>query len=295
MEHHPVFADVPRWRGTVAPGWTIDFLGVKTDQRFERGMPYHVDRTEPCYEEPALPGFDEEYFEWIDVLESVKAAADQFTMIELGAGYGRWVARAAAALRQITPLPFKLVAVEPEPTHFRWLREHLRSNGVNPAAHELIEAAVTAEGRRVPFYVGNPSGWYGQAVAEAPSRGFFRRMGRFVRSLGSRTSAEVSIAWVPSVALREILERHPRVDLIDLDLQGAEAEVLASAIDAIDRQVRRVHVGTHSKQIEKSLRDLFSVRGWILLNDYACLSLNQTPFGEIRFEDGVQTWLNPRL
>ena len=37
------------------------------------------------------PDFCEEYFEWIDVLESVLAADQQFVMIELGAGYGRWL------------------------------------------------------------------------------------------------------------------------------------------------------------------------------------------------------------
>lgn len=36
-----------------------------------------------------LPAFDEEYFEWIDLLEAVTEATGEFTMIELGAGWGR--------------------------------------------------------------------------------------------------------------------------------------------------------------------------------------------------------------
>ena len=45
----------------------------------------------------AYPSFNEEYFEWVDVLEAVVARAGMFTMLELGAGWGRWLANAAAA------------------------------------------------------------------------------------------------------------------------------------------------------------------------------------------------------
>ena len=46
------------------------------------------------------PAFDEEYCEWIDVLEAVQAAYGRFTMIEFGAGYSRWASRTWTAARQ---------------------------------------------------------------------------------------------------------------------------------------------------------------------------------------------------
>ena len=58
--------------------------------------------------EPDLPRFDEEYFEWVDVLESVLLTTERFTMIELGAGWGRWLARGAAAAERRS-VPFLLV------------------------------------------------------------------------------------------------------------------------------------------------------------------------------------------
>jgi hypothetical protein len=59
--------------------------------------------------------------------------------------------------------------------------------------------------------------------------------------------------------------------------------------------VKRVHVGTHSREIEDGLRRLFRALGWQSLADYACLSSATTPFGMVSFRDGVQSWLNPRF
>ena len=78
---------------------------------------------------PEYPPFDDEYFEWIDLLEAVAGATNRFTMLELGAGFGRWTARAAAAAQQRN-LEYTLVAVEAEPTHFDWMLQNLQDNGL---------------------------------------------------------------------------------------------------------------------------------------------------------------------
>jgi len=302
MQGHPVFERFRVQRPNVADRIRTDFLGVRTRIEFEADMPYAPSLCEPAAADPVLPrdaypGFDEEYFEWIDVLETVCEARDRFTMIELGAGYGRWLVRAVAALRVVNPLPFRLVAVEPEPTHFGWLHEHLRENDIDPSDHVLVEAAVTAHGRPVPFHVGNAAGWYGQAIADpsalhsAPVRALRRLMARWRHS----DAAATSVVRVPSVTLQDLLADLDRVDLVDLDVQGAEADVLGAAIDALDRKVRRVHVGTHAAEIEEALRVLFRGRGWQAIHDFPCLKASATPYGEIGFNDGVQTWLNPAL
>ncbi len=95
---------------------------------------------------PPLPSVDEEYFEWIDLLESVLAAERSYTMIELGAGYGRWVIRAALALKQFNgQLPYRLIAVEAEPTVFQWLRQHFRDNEIDASKHLVIHGAVSED------------------------------------------------------------------------------------------------------------------------------------------------------
>ncbi len=82
--HHYIFDKFSAFKGTVGDGLHGDFIGTMTRSTFvawdhlpER--PYQAQ----------LPGFDEEYFEWADLLEAALDAEDSFTMIEFGAGYGR--------------------------------------------------------------------------------------------------------------------------------------------------------------------------------------------------------------
>ena len=71
--------------------------------------------------------------------------------------------------------------------------------------------------------------------------------------------------------------------------------MLESAEDALPDKVKRIHVGTHSAENERRLRVLFERLGWETLNDYPCGAEVETPWGLIRFQDGVQTWLNTRF
>lgn len=218
------------------------------------------------------PPPDAELFEWIDVLEAVTRSSGQFTMLELGAGYGRWTVNAAAALRCYSGLRHCLIAVEAEPTHFRWLELHCRDNDVDAS---LIHAAVAPQRGTVDFGVGEPKSWYGQAIAD-----------------GSWSPDHVET--VEAVTLSDLLEPLEQVDLIHCDIQGAEAAVLEEAAARVDAKVRRVHVGTHGQDVEQRLRELFSSLSWEKVNDYASGSSAETPWGRMTFQDGVQTWLNAR-
>jgi FkbM family methyltransferase len=217
------------------------------------------------------PPPDAELFEWIDVLEAVTRAAGAFTMFELGAGYGRWIVNAAAALRAYSGLPHSLTAVEAEPTHFRWLEDHCRDNDVDA---KLVQAAVAPGRGSVQFGVGQPASWYGQAIADG-------------------TWSPERVVTVDAITLSDLLEPLERVDLIHCDIQGAEAAVFEEAASFVDAKVQRVHVGTHGQEVELRLRQLFSSLGWENVNDYAGGTSVETPWGTMDFQDGVQTWLNP--
>jgi FkbM family methyltransferase len=219
------------------------------------------------------PPADAELFEWIDLLEAVTGAAGRFTMLELGAGYGRWTVNAAAALRSYGELPHSLIAVEAEPTHFRWLELHCRDNDVDAT---LIRAAVAPERGSVEFAVGDAASWYGQAIADG-------------------TWSPSAVERVEAVTLAELLEPLEHVDLIHCDIQGTEAAVFEAAARVVDAKVCRVHVGTHGADVEQRLRRAFGSLAWKNVNDYACGSSAETPWGTMTFQDGVQTWLNPRF
>lgn len=294
--HHPVFDRFKLWSGEVDPGWSVNFLGVRTRDEFTAGMTGIVSskrrRVDTQY-----PPFDEEYFEWVDVLEPVLAAVGTFVMIELGAGWGRWLMNAAAAAAQ-RDLAVHLVGVEAEPTHFRWMRRHFRDNSVNTASLTLIEAAVAAAPGLVRFHVGDPSAWYGQAIdlnpptpeARAP---LIEQVRAFLKRPALRN--EHSIVDVRAIDLFSILHEVDCVDLIDLDVQGVEAAVLESAELELSKKVKRVHIGTHSAENERRLRALFGRLGWEKLNDFAYGDEAETPWGRISFQDGVQSWVNPVL
>jgi hypothetical protein len=75
----------------------VDFLGSKRGLCFVykgASAPNPNRRTFLATEHPVA---HEEYFEYIDLLEAVTLARGLFTMMELAAGYGRWLVRGTAA------------------------------------------------------------------------------------------------------------------------------------------------------------------------------------------------------
>jgi FkbM family methyltransferase len=270
-EHHKVFLHFGCWEGIVQPGYQADFVGAFTRASFYKGSPCCK---EPAYISTDYPEFNEEYFPWIDVLESVVTAKEKFVMMELGAGYGKWLARAAKALQQISGIPCLLIGVEAEPEHYQWMKMHLSDNGIDPKDHILIEAAVSDQNGHVMFETGRADEHYGQQI------------------ITQGTSPSLSIKEVPAVSLNTLLHSLNKVDLIDLDVQGAELRILTAAAEELNRKVKRIHIGTHHPSIEDGLRFLLSNMGWKCLNDYFCKQECSTPYGIIKFDDGVQTWIN---
>jgi FkbM family methyltransferase len=246
--------------------------------------------------EPPHLGFDEEYFEWIDLLEAVVAAGETFSMLELGAGYGRWSARGALAARQLGK-GVRLGLAEAEPKHQAWARRHLAENGVAGSDYRLFEAAVGGTADMKTFCVDDATSgedWFGQFVTswnvgDAPTVGDY--YGRPLLDIGLGRRA----IRVPQIPLSEVLEPYRFVDLADFDLQGSEADAIEEAIAALNTKVRRLHIGTHGEEIEQRLREVLTDNGWICLRDFSVAKENETPFGRIGFCDGVQSWTNPRL
>jgi FkbM family methyltransferase len=281
---HPIFSRFPRWSGTVSAGCGANWVGTMTNLEY-RGR--SRSGSGATIVRPRLPPLEEEYFEWIDLLEAVAEARDSFTMVELGAGWGRWLVDAWGALCRIdkSDLPVQLIGVEAEPQHFAWMRDHFRNNGLDPDRHRLIEAAVMARDGSTGFQIGAATDWYGQQALNIDN------------DLGGCLPdyPDVSLRRVPAVSLSTVLDGIPFVDLIDMDIQGSEADVVLASIDLLQAQVRRVHIGTHCEAIEASLRQAFRSMGWTCRWDFSLQGHRDTPYGRVLFGDGVQGWINPRL
>jgi FkbM family methyltransferase len=294
---HPIFHKFTRFRGEAPAGYDRDFIGSKTRRMFWTESP----RDTAIEVDVPYPAFDEEYFEWIDLLESVVAARDSYTMIELGAGYGRWAVRAALAVRQFSSIPFQLTAVEADPVHFDWLRMHFEDNSVDPSRYRLLHAAVGSVSGDASVWIGSdethtPSLWYGQMVQVQQEATLVKDANYGGHQVHRHEDGRKSIS-VPQVGLKQILKRTRHVDLIDFDVQGQELSAILPAIRELNAKVKRLHIGTHSfvPGIEAGLRSLLGENGWRCLADYPGRGLRDTPWGPIYFDDGVQSWVNPRI
>lgn len=228
----------------------------------------------------------EDHFEWIDLLTAVDEARERFVFVELGAGYGRWLAHAAAAVRRRRrpdPLTAILVGVEADERNYARMRQNLSDNGVHLENCRLLLAAVSDHDGELLFPIPdgerNEFGSHAVGVEGADAgRSGFRR--------------------VPALRLTSIItDELGIVDLIDMDIQGEEAKVVADSLDLFDSRVRRLHIATHGQDVERMIADHLAGRGWIPVLQLPCQPEvpQPTPYGPLCCNDGIQSWLNPRL
>jgi FkbM family methyltransferase len=281
LKYQDVLTRFDCWEGVWDSAYTLNFLGVKTRKNF------HMEEIANLFDygdvnansviKTCYPPIDEEYFEWLVLLESIIDCEDKFTMMELGAGYGRWVVRGAFAAKKYKNVPYHLVALEAEPSHYQMLLEHFKDNDISVDKHDLLEAAVSEEDGEVDFIIGNAQTWYGQSIKKSNDE--------------NATSVKVR-----AISLTSLLKNYTTIDLIDMDIQGSEFDIIGSCNpDLLNQKVKRIHIGTHGREIEINLRAHFSNLGWRNVFDFPCNAVVDTDLGRIGFQDGVQSWKNPYI
>jgi len=97
------------------------------------------------------------------------------------------------------------------------------------------------------------------------------------------------------VSLRTLVEPYPHIDLVHMDVQGAEWDALSAAMPVLGTRVARLFVATHGRLLHRRVRRLLKDSGWRCVMDYGVRARVVTPFGTVRFLDGVLAWENPRL
>src|SRR5262249_30022453 len=134
--HHPIFSRFERTQPFNDERYHHNFMGARIAHEFERDLVEIVPQFGPAAKDVKASGrstrYDngdqtypyknsEDYFEWIDLLTAIDRSTLQFTMIEVGAGYGRWIANAAAALKRRKnrgTLQQKFIALEANKARF---------------------------------------------------------------------------------------------------------------------------------------------------------------------------------
>ncbi len=293
------------------PDVHVNFMGSRTRRGFEaplshvESMPLEVRNGmmssgrdavySPCGTLPRIPG--EDFFEWIDVLEAVDAAGEDFNMVELGAGYGRWLVNAAQAVRRHKGGRIRnvwLCGLEASPERAAWMDTHFRDNGLDPAEHMLLACAAGADGRDLILpRAGIPELGYGEQPLS------FEMEGALPDNVGvidvTHEDGRVeSFYRIRSLTLPEIVGDRI-IDLIDIDVQGHEVNVLKPFPEVLRRQVRRLHIGTHAHWIEAELIALLTGLGFVPQRLMTVYQVNETPWGPLHCLDGIQSWVNPAL
>lgn len=269
--HHPVFSEFEPWSGETDGTWCWDSIGVRTDPRFRpqfRPQPKGPVRTE--HSRPFAP-----YFELAFALEAVCEArqAGRLEVVELGAGYGAWLATTFKAAERAGITDVRLTGVEMVPQHVVWMREHLRNNGASEEACRVLHGAVS-DGDGEVLYRPEPEADFGQAVRHVAA------------GAGER---------VPCWSLESLLAEQTRVDLIHSDIQGEESRVFPPAIETLRRKVRRVLISTHRRAAHRELRRRFEAAGFETVFDFGVRARERTAYGDVQFLDGLLCFLNPAL
>ncbi len=300
LGHHAIFDDFPPASGFVKADFNMDWVGTITHRSVFTWQFPDYDRNETA----VIPSHNEEYFEWIDILQSVKDAAHTYTLVELGAGYGRWSAIGMLAARIKGIVQAKAILVEAEPKHIEWAHTHMAHNTIDTADYKLHEVAVGGKRDTILFWVSCPTekgvatsqDWYGQSIVQED---MLKNATTTPYSYMGKKFLDLTEGWgaieVDLVPLADVLADISFVDLVDMDVQGAEADVIENGMDALNQKVRRIHIGTHSHEVEGRIRTVMTKENWINVWDFPCQGESDTPYGRITFGDGVQSWLNPRL
>jgi FkbM family methyltransferase len=278
------FRDIQR---EAQPGCITNFLGVRMRTEFVSGCE-HLDGKALGLPVPD-DGWHSEAIEWIGLLKSVLSARGRWVSMELGAGWGPWSSGAAAAARHLGIEEIKLYAVEADPGHYQFLLRHMQDNGIDPAAHRLVQGAVGPKAGKARWpKVHDPAGDWGSRPMETVERDGQDHIGRHFED------------WldVEIVAIGDLLAEQPLWDLVHIDVQGWEASLCEAAIEAMNAKVRYVVVGTHDSKLHGDLMDLFFRHGWVLENEKPPRfhwRQGAKSLVAMTSHDGTQVWRNPAL
>jgi hypothetical protein len=318
--YQPLLEALEPWRGFVPAGFSADFLGILTDAHFRTMYGTDPEKSGGGFvntEFPPMHGSNGEWwFETVNWLEAAREARDRFVMITLGACYGAQAVGAYRALQIVNPLPCKLVAVEPVPENYLWVRKHFRDNGIDPDAHWLVRAGISNVNDPILFPVGG-AGWGANncmstdkpaerqiLVDELISQGnaadtlrnlILNNTTGVIRNMVPEQDVSGEIKIISAVTLRDLLSAFDFVDYLEADIQQSEARVFPPFVDLLREKVRRIHIGTHGPDNHDMLANMFEKQGWEIVFTYAPNATYDSEIGRFELNDGVLTVRNPDL
>lgn len=262
----------------------VDFLGMETAADLHPWATHLVGTVTSSLPIPddSLKAEAIEYYALFTAIEACSRSS--FTVCELGASYAPWACTASvlATRRGLRP---RAVAVEASSFMHSLIEPHFTRNGITQKNADLsfIQGAIGTE-QGVMYFpkVTNAGENGGQATSDQSGLDYVGR--------------EVEYEEVRAYTLDDILPLE--VDLLHVDIQGAELPVLTAAADILNDRVRSIFIGTHSRRIEGELLEFFHNEGWTLHRERPCRIQYHRDRPDVigwTTRDGGQFWTNPRL
>ena len=173
---------------------------------------------------PAYPIVDEEYVELVSIYQLAMKAKLSFTLVEIGARWGPWGYRAAAAIRRYNPdvQNVDLLFFEPE----------------KESCDAIRKVAEVNEFKLPKFNVSVVCETFGSSGTNA----------------GENGDDKAFRSWA---ATRSV------IDVFDMDCQGCEYDMIPKIKDILNSKVRRVIIGVHEPGMAGVTSLLNVLEGWV--------------------------------
>lgn len=262
------------------PGTVTNFLGVRVPAEV---LPKrHASLLGTVEGLPDPSNWHADIAEWAAALLSVEQASTRYRIIELGCGWGCWLVNTGSAGRA-RGLDLELIGIEGSARHLEMAQRVLETNGFGPDSTRLHHG-IAGPRRGTALFPADADGapvWDGSAVYNPDA------------DMLARARSDPATQVLDVLNLADLAGRDT-VDLLHIDIQGAELAFVQSAMSEIAAQVRRVLIGTHSRSIEGSLVDHFTAAGWALEMERPAIQPPRRGRPVLGI-DGVQMWRNPAL
>lgn len=264
-----------------SPCHATNFLGVKIRPEFFPNI--LTDKVGTVEDVPIPANWHADIAEWASCLRSVDLSGNQFTMMELGCGWGCWMNNLGVAAKSIGK-KIKLYGIEADQEHLHFARKALNDNGITETEFNLSLGIAGKSDSTVLFpTIESGINWGGTAIFN-PSK---KQLNEALSS-GKYTK-------MPVINIEYLLKNEKKLDFMHVDIQGAELDLLTEIFDLLSKKVGYIFIGTHSKQIEGGLFDLF------MSNDLWHLEMERPAIVKLVngrpkvVVDGVQAWRNTAL
>lgn len=276
-------------------GFYTDFSGVKTRLSYFPPIPGLHDQLVGDLPFPD-DGIHAEAVEYLAAIKSVNAADDSFTAVELGAGYGPWLAFTAKAAQRKGISQIKLIAVEADPDRRALMQTHFSDNDLPSIDPQSAFSSAESDSVSVESYlgaVGEKNGkltfasagildWGGSVFAGCDDGGIDNR------------GEKIQTYEVDCYTIEHVIRDLPIVDYLHIDIQGYEYLSITASLATLRAKVRFMLVETHSRIIEGQLLELLHGKGWRLINEKPCKFRHDAPLplDALVQLDGSQLWVN---